>query len=1238
MVPVRCLACFLVVSTAAPAQLLTHRWSFNETGSAASGRSLPDRIGAAPAIIRGNNASLNGSAVTLPGTTNGNQAPQNIAAYVDLPNGILSSKQNATVEIWATVISSRSWQRLFDFGRVNIEGDGAPGEITGSGSSAPGGTEASDAFMLAVQRGSTANTQRFVGGLNGSETDDPARDTSATINFGTRYHFVATFESGVGSFADSGGGRIRWFLNGTQVTSVDLAHTPTDIEDVNNWLGRSQWNGDSNSNIAYDECRIYNGILSPAAITASRDAGPDADIPATLPSFALTMNLGRQVRIAPLAEATGEVVPTSLAIGTPPASGTAEVQADGTVLYTQINGAPETDGFTLTATNSSGQTATATVSITFESDLRFANPNLNVPAQPPATSYDAPNAFGTLTFSQPLCLVSPPGDTQRLFVCEKEGLLRMVPDVTANTPTATTFLDLPTLLGSRGESINTDSESGLLGLAFHPDYATNRHFYIFYSVDKSGLRYQRISRFTTQAGNPAAADTGSELILIEQRDESGNHNGGDLHFGPDGYLYISVGDEGAADDTHINSQRINKDLFSGILRIDVDKTTGNPEPTPHAAIPTDSGVARFSIPADNPFVPPAEGGDWDGTYNGSTVTGTVRREFWATGLRNPWRMSFDPSTGTLWCGDVGQGAREEIDIITRGGNYGWVFREGTLTGPRTTNPTMPASFDTLYHEEPVYEYVRTNNGDMPAEFRGNSVTGGLVYRGGRLAALQGKYVFGDYISGNIWSMDLDGQNVEFLLGEGGIAGFGSDPSNDDILMADLDSGIVRRITSTTLEDTFPTTLSATGLFADVATLSPAPGLLPYDVNLPFWSDHALKRRWLIVPDGTSTFTWAEEGQWGLPPGTIWVKHFDLETERGNPETKQRIETRLLVKNADGAYGVSYRWNEEETEAFLVPDVGDEFDLSIEVDGSPTTQTWRIPSRAECLTCHTPQAGHALSFNTRQLNREHDILGFTGNQLTTLSGQGFFSNPPPSPNLLPRHLRAGESDYSLEARVRSYLAVNCGYCHMEDGTAPTTWDGRPQLTLAETGLLLGEPNNNGGNTDNKLVVPGDTTHSVLLSRVSASNGFTRMPPIATNELDQSAIDLLTEWITTSLPGRQDYDAWRSSLFGSGTSPEGAADQDPDADGADNLDEFLAGTSPLDPGNRPQLALTVGEDLTLDFTLPENRSFRVMTSDDLQSWTPWDVAGNQGLPVNGDPVSLDAPLEAARRFFQLEVSEN
>src|SRR5690606_8582946 len=141
--------------------------------------------------------------------------------------GILSSKQNATVEIWATVISSRSWQRLFDFGRVNIEGDGALGEITGSGSSAPGGTAASEAFMPAVTRGCSAHTHRFVGGLNGSETDDPARDTSATINFGTRYHFVATFESGVGSFADSGGGRIRWFLNGTQVTSVDLAHTPT---------------------------------------------------------------------------------------------------------------------------------------------------------------------------------------------------------------------------------------------------------------------------------------------------------------------------------------------------------------------------------------------------------------------------------------------------------------------------------------------------------------------------------------------------------------------------------------------------------------------------------------------------------------------------------------------------------------------------------------------------------------------------------------------------------------------------------------------------------------------------------------------------------------------------------------------------------------------------------------------------------------------------------------------------
>ena len=781
------------------------------------------------------------------------------------------------------------------------------------------------------------------------------------------------------------------------------------------------------------------------------------------------------------------------------------------------------------------------------------------------------------------------------------------------------------------EAFTDTGEAGLLSMAFHPDYATNRQFYVFYSVNINSARHQRVSRFTTQAGNPNLADTGSEQILIEQRDQADNHNGGDMHFGPsDGFLYISVGDEGNGDDTLLNSQLINKDLFSGILRLDVDKLSGI-EPTAHAAIPTDVNGARFTIPADNPFVLPVQGGDWDGTYNGSTVTGTVRREFWATGLRNPWRMSFDPATGQLWCADVGQGQREEVDLITRGGNYGWVYREANLTGPRTTNPTMPANFDALYHTPPVYNYNRNND-----NFGGTSVTGGVVYRGNRIAALYGKYIFSDFNSGNIWAMDTGTYQVDRILGEGNIAGFGQDPSNGDVLLADLGDGIVRRLVSTTATGTFPATLSATGLFADLTDLSPSPGVTPYSVNLPFWSDHAIKSRWFVIPDGSSSFTPSDD-LWTLPAGTIWVKHFDMEMERGNPATRKRVETRLIVKTTGGAYGVSYRWNEAGTEAFLADDGGENFVLDITDGGSPAPQTWRIPSRAECLICHTPQAGHALSFNTRQLNLENAILGYSGNQLETLHAQAFLTADPGSPNLLPRHLRPDESDYSLEARVRSYLAVNCSYCHKSGGTAPATWDGSPQLTLAQTGLVNGAPNNSGGDPANKLVVPGDTTHSIVLNRVAVTNGFTRMPPIGSNVIDSASVTLLTDWINGELAARRTYAEWRAAEFEPDNDPSGEPGEDPDHDGLTNEQEFLAATDPHDGASafRPQIS---GDPLVLGFELPVNRSFRIDTSTDLGQWTPWDVPGNQGLPVAAGPIEFALPVADPQRFFRVELIEN
>ena len=511
----------------------------------------------------------------------------------------------------------------------------------------------------------------------------------------------------------------------------------------------------------------------------------------------------------------------------------------------------------------------------------------------------------------------------------------------------------------------------------------------------------------------------------------------------------------------------------------------------------------------------------------------------------------------------------------------------------------------------------------------------------------GQGIFGQSVGNSGNSLQRNGANpptVERIAGEGGIAGFGTDPSNQDVLLADHDDNRILRLVASTTTATYPATLTATNLFADLSDLSPSPGLLPYSVNLPFWSDHAEKKRWVVVPDGSSSFGWSQDAPWSLPAGTIWVKHFDMVMNRNPsppaPLVRKRIETRLIVKNATGAYGVSYRWNNAGTEAYLVEDAGENFVLNVTDGGVPAPQTWRIPSRAECMTCHTPQAGYALSFNTRQLNLDQSILGFPGNQIDILRQNSFFSGlQPGSPNLLPRHLRPDETAFSTEARVRSYLAVNCSYCHKPGGTAPTAWDGRAEILLADTGLINASANNSGGNPLNKLIVPGSTSHSIVLSRISATNGFSRMPPLGSNVLDQSGITLLTNWINGDLPGRLSYADWRLQKFGSSTSPEGAAGADPDSDGMDNQSEFLSDTLPKDGSSmlRPQIDAS-GGNVKLSFNLPVNRSFLIKTSSNLGQWTTWDIPGNQGLPVAGGLVEITRPRTDPTRFFRIEVRDN
>ena len=308
--------------------------------------------------------------------------------------------------------------------------------------------------------------------------------------------------------------------------------------------------------------------------------------------------------------------------------------------------------------------------------------------------------------------------------------------------TAAPYLDLTDRVRIAG------NEEGLLGLAFDPDFSSNGHLFVYYSA--SGPRRSIISRFTGDAGR---ADPASETLVLEVPQPFGNHNGGHLEFGPDGMLYVGLGDGGSGGDPQGNGQNPGS-LLGSILRLDVSEVNES---------------VGYLVPGDNPFV-----GLLDGNEAG------VRPEIWAYGLRNPWRFAFDQETGRLWAGDVGQNRTEEINIITQGANYGWNVMEGT------------GCFNSLDCQRdglvvPVAQYGRAF---------GCSVTGGRVYRGSRIPLLEGVYLYGDFCSGIIWGLrysagrvTASGVAVERGL-VNSISSFAVDRTGE-VLILSLDSGIYR---------------------------------------------------------------------------------------------------------------------------------------------------------------------------------------------------------------------------------------------------------------------------------------------------------------------------------------------------------------------------------------------------------------------------------------------------------------
>lgn len=373
-------------------------------------------------------------------------------------------------------------------------------------------------------------------------------------------------------------------------------------------------------------------------------------------------------------------------------------------------------------------------------------------------------AFPNLKFDRPVAMDFPADGSNLLFVVEQHVAQVWSFPNDPQTSDKQLFLDLP-------REISKDNEEGLLGLAFHPNYKQNGQFFVYYSAQEGKTnRRSVVSRFLVSKTDPRKAESGSEQrIWASEPDPFGNHNGGHIAFGPDGFLYITLGDSGAADDPLLSGQNPS-DWWGSILRIDVDH-------------PSDGKA--YGIPDDNPRLrDPAQFRAW-------------APEVYAIGLRNVWKFSFDRETGTLWAGDVGQNLWEEIDIITNGGNYGWSVREGFHNFPKRQRRPVKAS--SLI--EPIVEYPHKPDQEGNRADTGLSVTGGFVYRGKAFPALQGVYVYADYETGRVWGLRVDDQgkllvNDEILDLQKNpalkIASFGEDAQGEMYILA-FDGKIYRLV-------------------------------------------------------------------------------------------------------------------------------------------------------------------------------------------------------------------------------------------------------------------------------------------------------------------------------------------------------------------------------------------------------------------------------------------------------------
>jgi putative heme-binding domain-containing protein len=697
----------------------------------------------------------------------------------------------------------------------------------------------------------------------------------------------------------------------------------------------------------------------------------------------------------------------------------------------------------------------------------------------PPPPFKVVRAFPNLKFDHPLLIARYPGGS-RLIVGEQSGILYSFAD--DPHARADLFLDLPRQIQTVRRLAGAKEVEAVYGLVFHPDFERNRQCFVCYTLRSSDPRQMnlpdgtRVSRFRVTPTDPPRIDPSSEEIVVTFL--QGGHNGGDLHFGPDGMLYISTGDAANPNPPDpLNTGQDISDLLSSILRIDVDHK--------------DEGKA-YAIPRDNPFV----------------ATKGARPEVWAYGFRNPWRMSFDRQTGELFVGDVGWELWEMVHRVEKGGNYGWSAREAS----QPIKPGQPAP-------SPIHPALI----ELPHTIA-CSVTGGLVYRGQKFPELRGAYVFGDWETRRLWAARFDGdrttQMPEIARPSVRIVAF-CDNREGEIYFLDYDGGTIHTIERNDARSgnlAFPTRLSQTGLFADVRAQAPMPGVLPFAVTCRQWQDGATADHWVAFP-GESFATLYTEGK-PIPGMVDWHRfrmHFprDAVLVKSISLAGRRLETQLLHFDGVDWYAYTYAWRDDQADADLVPADGAEKDVH---DGE-RKRPWSFHSRSQCISCHNAWSEYALAFRPEQLNRpgpdgRNQLIALTDSGLVRRSDNDGKPLPPFDTGSAAGERRlADPADVGqpVEARARSYLHTNCGHCHVFGGGGAVDLQLQFSIANAEMKAIGVRPSRGDFALPGAdIIKPGDPSASTLYFRM-AKFGRDRMPHLGSERPDETGLDLIARWI-------------------------------------------------------------------------------------------------------------------------------